>query len=101
VAGYRIIDKKRSIDIKQELCIFNLGEKVKECRENHSEHVLRMPTNQIPLKLFDQHPKGRRETGRPRKKWKDQFVKPEDWNRSKGLELMMVMMILRILRGGP
>jgi hypothetical protein len=29
VAGYRTMDKKRSVDVRQELNVFNLGEKVK------------------------------------------------------------------------
>jgi hypothetical protein len=44
VAGYRRMDKERNTDIKQELNIFNLGEKVKEYQWNYLEYILRMPT---------------------------------------------------------
>jgi hypothetical protein len=60
VAGYRRMDTKRNTDIRQELNTFNLGEKV-EYQWNYSEHILRMPTYQIPQKLFNYRPKGRRE----------------------------------------
>jgi hypothetical protein len=53
--------RKISIDTRQELNIFNLGEKVKEYEQNYLEHVISVPTNLIPRKLFDYHPKGRRE----------------------------------------
>jgi hypothetical protein len=38
VAGYR------RLDIRREINIFNLGDKVKECQQNYLEHILRMPT---------------------------------------------------------
>jgi hypothetical protein len=60
VSGYRRMDKKRNIDIRQELKKYSLGEKVKEYQWNYLEHILRMPTYQIPWKLFDYNPKRRR-----------------------------------------
>jgi hypothetical protein len=41
--------------------IFNLGEKIKEYQQNYFEHILRMPTYWIPWKIFNYHPKGRRD----------------------------------------
>jgi hypothetical protein len=73
VAGYRRKDKNRNIDIRQELNIFNLGEKVKEYQHSYLQHILRMPTYRIPRKLFDYRPTGRRGRGRPLNRWKDQF----------------------------
>jgi hypothetical protein len=35
VAGYRTIDNKRNIDIRQNLKIFNLGEKIKEYQNKY------------------------------------------------------------------
>jgi hypothetical protein len=43
VAGYRRIDKKRNTDIRQNLKIFNGGEKKKEYQQNYFEHILRLP----------------------------------------------------------
>jgi hypothetical protein len=61
VAGYRRTDKKRNTDIRQNLKIFNLGQKIREYQQNYFEHILRMPTYCIPRKIFNYHPKGRRE----------------------------------------
>jgi hypothetical protein len=66
------MDKKRNIDIRQELNIFNLGEKVKEYQHNYKEHILRMPTYRIHRTLFDYRPTGRRERSTT-EKMKDQF----------------------------
>jgi hypothetical protein len=37
-------DKKRNTDIRQNLKIFTLREKIKECQQNYFENILRMPT---------------------------------------------------------
>jgi hypothetical protein len=36
---------------------------INECQQNDSEHILKMPTNQILQKLFDYHPEGRKKRG--------------------------------------
>jgi hypothetical protein len=74
VAVYTRIYKKGNIDIRHDLKIFNLEEKVKEYQENYFEHILRMPTYRIPPKILNYHPKGRRERLRPSMRWKDQFA---------------------------
>jgi hypothetical protein len=74
VAGYRRTDKKRNTEIRQNLKIFNLGRKIREYQQNYFEHILRMPTYRIPRKIFNYHPKGRRDRGRPPMRWIDQFA---------------------------
>jgi hypothetical protein len=69
VAGYRRMDKKRNTDIRQNLKIFNLGEEIKECQQNYFERILRMPTYGISRKVFNYHPKGRRDRGRTQMRW--------------------------------
>jgi hypothetical protein len=69
VAGYRKIDKKRNTDIRQNLKIFNLGQKIREYQQNYFEHILRMSTYRIPLNIFNYHPKGRRDRCRPQMRW--------------------------------
>jgi hypothetical protein len=44
VAGYRIREKNRNIDITQEINIFSLGERKKEYQWNYLGHILRTPT---------------------------------------------------------
>jgi hypothetical protein len=74
VTGYRRIDKKRNTDIRENLKIFNLGQKIREYQPNYFEHILRMLTYQIPWKVFSYHPKGRTDGGRPPISWIDQFA---------------------------
>jgi len=37
------------------------------------QHVQRMDTNRIPKQALQYNPKGQRNIGRPRKRWRDQF----------------------------
>jgi hypothetical protein len=55
-----MIYKNKESNIRQELNIFGLYEKINECQQNYSEHNLRMTTNQILQKLFDYLPEGRK-----------------------------------------
>jgi hypothetical protein len=50
---YRRTDKKY---IRQDLKIFNLGEKVKQCQRHYFEHILRTTTYRIP-KILKYHQK--------------------------------------------
>jgi hypothetical protein len=61
VAGYRKTDTKRNTDIRQNLKIFSLGQKIREYQQNYLEHILRIPTYLIRRKIFNYHPKGRRD----------------------------------------
>jgi hypothetical protein len=45
VAGYTLLDQKRSTDIRSELKIFNLTERIENQKENCHEHILRMTTD--------------------------------------------------------
>jgi hypothetical protein len=86
VTGYIRTEKKKkkSIDIRQELNTFNIGEKATEYKWNYLEHILRMSTNQIPWKLFDCYSKGREGSAT---KEMDHFIYSNEQNKSKGLNL--------------
>jgi hypothetical protein len=45
------MEKNRNTDIRQEINIFILRQKVKEHQQNYFEHILRMQPYQIPWKL--------------------------------------------------
>jgi hypothetical protein len=52
-----------------------LRQKIREYQQqNYFEHILRMPTYQIPRKIFNYHPKRGRGSGRPPMRWIDQFA---------------------------
>ena len=46
---------------------------IKQYQEKWLQHVQRMDTNRIPKQALQYKSKGRRNIGRPRKRWKDQL----------------------------
>jgi len=46
---------------------------IKQDKKNWLQHVLRMDTNRIPKQALHYRPKGRRNIGRPRNRWRDQL----------------------------
>ena len=73
VANYTLWDKKRSEDIRKELNVFRLVDKIKEYQQNWRDHLERLPEHRIPKVILDYKPRGWRSIGRPRKRWLEQF----------------------------
>jgi hypothetical protein len=48
VAGYTLLDQKRSTDIRSDLKIFSLTERIEEQRENCHDQILRMTIDRLP-----------------------------------------------------
>lgn len=71
VAGYTLLDKKYNEEIRTELNIFNLTERIQSLRSNWLQHIERMPPYRLPLILLHYQPKGRRNVGRPMTRWRD------------------------------
>ena len=72
VAGYRLTDRKRNIEIREELNVGELNEKIKTYRDKWKTHLGRMNQNRIPKAMYRYRPTGKRGLGRPRSRWKDQ-----------------------------
>jgi len=51
----------------------NIVKEIKLYQEKWLQHVQRMDTNRIPKQALQCKTKGRRNIGRPRKRWRDQF----------------------------
>jgi hypothetical protein len=51
----------------------NVVKEIKQYQEKWLQHVQRMDTNRIPKQALQYKSKGRRNIGRPRKRWKDQL----------------------------
>ena len=51
----------------------NIVKEIKQYQEKWLQHIQRMDTNRIPKQTLQYKPKGRRNIGRPRKRWRDQF----------------------------
>ena len=47
-AGYKLLGKKRSSDIREQLGIFNINQKLTQYRINRREHIQRMDGNSLP-----------------------------------------------------
>jgi hypothetical protein len=73
VAGYTLLDQKRSTDIRSELKILNLTERIDKRKENCHGHILRMTTDRLPKVLLNYKPIGYRNIGRPMARWEDAF----------------------------
>jgi hypothetical protein len=74
VVGYRRIDKKRNTDIRQDLNILNIREKIKEYQQKYFKHILRTQNYRIPQRMFNYHNKKKEERGHPLMRWKEQFT---------------------------
>jgi hypothetical protein len=73
VSFYRRIDRKINTRIKGKSNVFSLGENEKY-QSNYLEYISRMAIYGIPQKIYDYHPKVRRESSGPQKRCKHQFV---------------------------
>ena len=58
MAGYKLSDKKSS-DIRKQLGIFNINDKLTQYKINGREHIKRMDDNRLPQKIL--------QTGREKK----------------------------------
>ena len=72
IAGYTRLDKKRNIDIRQQLNIEELNNTIINYRTNWKYHVNRMTENRIPKAALRYKPQGKRKPGRPKKRWTEQ-----------------------------
>ena len=72
MAGYTLWDKTSS-DIREQLGIFNISDKLTQYKINWREHIQRMDDNRLPKKLLNYKPEGRRNIGRPLTRWEDDF----------------------------
>jgi hypothetical protein len=70
-AGYTRWDHKINEDILTELQISQIAEFIRQYRKNWKERVDRMSSDRIPKMVLKYQPKGKRELGRPLKRWKD------------------------------
>jgi len=51
----------------------NIVREIKQYQKKWLQNVQRMDTNRLPKQALQYKPKGRRNIGRPRKRWRDQL----------------------------
>jgi hypothetical protein len=74
-AGYTRWDHKRNEDILTELQISHITKFTYQCRKNWKEHVDRMSSDdRIPKMIIKYQPRGKKNLGRPLKRWKDSVL---------------------------
>ena len=71
--GITKLDKEKNHCVRKKTGAQNIVKKIKQYQEKWLQHVQRMDTNRIQKQALQYKPKGRRNIGRPRKRWRDQF----------------------------
>ena len=51
----------------------NIVKEIKQYQKKWLQHVRRMDTNRLPRQALKYRPEGRRNIGRPKKRWRDQL----------------------------
>jgi len=69
VTGYTRLDKIRSEIIRKELEILGIQDVRTKYKQNCINHLERMDNNRLPKHALNYKPRGRRDRGRPRKRW--------------------------------
>ena len=67
------LDKEKNQCIRQKMGVQNIVKEIKQYQKKWLQHVQRMDTNRLPKQALQYKPKGRRNIGRPRKRWRDQL----------------------------
>ena len=71
--GITKLDKEKNQCIRQKTGVQNMVKEIKHYQKKWLQHVQRMDTNRLPKQALQYKPKGRRNIGRPRKRWRDQI----------------------------
>jgi len=71
--GITKLDKEKNQCIRQKTGTQNIVKEIKQYQEKLLQHVQRMDTNRLPKQALQCKPHGRRNIGRPRKRWRDQL----------------------------
>ena len=71
--GITKLDKEKNQCIKKETRTQNIVKEIKRYQKKWLQHVQRMGRNRIPKQALRHRTKGRRNIGRPKKRWRDQL----------------------------
>ena len=69
--GITKLDKEKNQCIREQTGAQNIVKEIKQYQKKLLQHVQRMDTNRLPKQALQYKPKGRRNIGRPRKRWRD------------------------------
>jgi hypothetical protein len=71
--GITKLDKEKDQYIREKTGAQNIVKEIKQYQEKSLQQVQRMDTNKIPKQALQYQTNGRRNIGRPRKRWRDQL----------------------------
>jgi len=71
--GITKLDKENNQCNREKTETQNIVKEIKHYQEKWLQHVQRMDTNRIPKQVLQYKAKGRRNIGRPRKRWRDEL----------------------------
>jgi len=71
--GITKLDKEKNRCISEKTVARNIVKEIKQYQKKWLQHVQRMDRNKIPKQALQCRPKGRRNIGRPKKRWRDQL----------------------------
>ena len=71
--GITTLGKEKNQCIRGKTGAQNILKEIKQYQEKWLQHVQRMDTNRLPKQALQYKPKGRRNIGRPRERWRDQL----------------------------
>jgi hypothetical protein len=69
----RKLDKEKNQCIREKPGTQNIVKEIKQYQKKWLQHVQRMDTNRMPRQALKYKPEGRRNVGRPKKRWRDQL----------------------------
>jgi hypothetical protein len=69
VRGCTRADRIRNVDIRAELNIYNINNILEENKEKWKQRIDRMTETRIPKLILQYQPNGKRDIGRPKKRW--------------------------------
>jgi hypothetical protein len=80
--GITKLDKEENQCIREKTGAQNIIKEIKQYQKKWLQHIQRMDTNRISKQALQYKPKERRNIGRRRKRWRDQFHFEDTRNRN-------------------
>ena len=71
--GITKLDKEKNKCIREKTGAQNIVQEIKQYQKKWLQHAQRMDTNRMPRQALRYRPEGRKNVGRPKKRWRDQF----------------------------
>ena len=71
--GITKFDKEKNQCTREKTGAQNIVEEIKQYQKKWLQHVQKIDTNRIPKQALTYRSKGRRDIGRPKKRWRDQL----------------------------